>query len=70
MSTRPCSLMTAYAEGSIVGRELQELLASEAARARFDRELRTLDAQAGAFVNGDADISDWMHNELVAGGSL
>lgn len=41
---KPRSLMSAYAEGSIVGRELRDMLANEAASARFDKELAMLDS--------------------------
>ena len=39
MSTRNKALMTQYIEGSIIGRELENMLLESAASARFDREL-------------------------------
>lgn len=40
---RPRSLMTAYCEGSIISRELRDMLNDEAASARFERELERMD---------------------------
>ena len=49
MSVKPCALMTAYAEGSIVSRELHDLLNNEAEAARFERELSILDPYTERF---------------------
>ena len=60
MSNEPKSLMTAYAEGQIVSRELRDMLAGEVAEERFERELRELDAQCsnehgGLYVDQTAE---------------
>lgn len=47
MTNRPKALMTAYAEGQLVSRELQDMLSGEVAEQRFERELREMDAQCG-----------------------
>ena len=39
MSTAPKSLMTQYAEGQLVGRELNDMMTDYAAQVRFDREM-------------------------------
>ena len=39
MSARPKSLMTLYAEGSLISRELTNMMVDYAAEARFDREM-------------------------------
>lgn len=39
MSNKPKSLMTLYEEGSLISRELQEMMTDYAAQHRFDREL-------------------------------
>lgn len=39
MSNKPKALMTQYAEGCLVARELQDMLVNYAADARFDREM-------------------------------
>ncbi len=39
MCAKPKSLMTYYAEGSIISRELEHMMLDYAADARFDREL-------------------------------
>ena len=69
MSTRPCALMTAYAQGSIISRELREMLAEEAASERFEHELRVMDAERGVDMDS-TDYGDWMHEKLVAEGAL
>ena len=68
--TRHCSLMTAYAEGSIVGRELRDMLAHEAEAERFERELRLLDSHLSSVpISGEA-YSDAMHDILSAEGAV
>lgn len=43
MCNRPKSLMTHYIEGSIVSRELENMINDSAAEARFDAELSDLE---------------------------
>ncbi|MEE8481957.1 MAG: hypothetical protein V3S12_01260 [Acidiferrobacterales bacterium] len=39
MSNEPKSLMTQYAEGCLISRELQDMMVDYAAQARFDSEM-------------------------------
>lgn len=65
------SLMTAYAEGSIVTRELREMLSDDAASARFDRELARLDAQCGIRLGRhNHHYGELMHGDLKKAGAL
>lgn len=43
MSYQPKSLITQYLEGSIVGRQLRDMLATEAESERFEKELTRMD---------------------------
>lgn len=40
MSNEPKSLMTQYVEGSLVSRDLQDMMVEYAAQARFDDEFK------------------------------
>ena len=51
----PKALMTQYAEGSLASRELQEMMASYAANARFSRDLCD-DAEFYVVSDIDEDI--------------
>ena len=58
MSNRPKALMTHYAEGSLISRELQEMMSEYAAQAGFDNEFADYDRHP--IFNGrryDAPIS-------------
>lgn len=70
MSTKPCALMTQYIEGSIIGRELQDMLAQEVERERFDKALRAMDSERGIDWVDGTDYCDWMHERLATEGSL
>lgn len=63
---KPQSLMTQYVEGSIVGRELRDMLAEHAASERFDRELALMDVEHHGFPNweSNASYSDFMKEQL------
>lgn len=67
---KPRSLMTAYAEGSIISRELRDMLSNEAEQERFERELRACDVRVASVpISADA-YRDAMHDMLVDAGAL
>lgn len=67
---KPCSLMTAYAEGSIISRELRDMLSQEAEAARFERELQLLDTHISSNPISQGAYRDAMRDILSAEGAL